>query len=162
MQDMGGHGADRIAVAVLEQAVELAAVALELGSLVEDLAEGFLNDRDVLADTEPAAEFALDVGRRREVVGMDVGLDQPFEPPAVAPDMVDDAVGAVVCDAARRVVDVHHRIDDRAGVGRGIAHDVADRVGRCVEERHDLGLDAQVGCEGQGLTHWRFSVGSSV
>ena len=74
-----GHAADLVGVAILEQPVELAAVALELGALVEHLAEGVLHDGDVLADADLAAELALDVGRGRQVVGMDMGLDQPFD-----------------------------------------------------------------------------------
>ena len=57
------HRADHVGVAVLEQTVELAAVALEFGAFVEDLAEGLLHDGDLLADAELAAELALDVGR---------------------------------------------------------------------------------------------------
>ena len=76
---VGLHVADLVGVAVLEQPVELAAVALELGAFVEDLAEGVLHDRDVLADAELAAELALDVGRSRQVVGMDMRLDQPLQ-----------------------------------------------------------------------------------
>ena len=79
----GRHAADRVGVAVLEQPVELAAVALELGAFVEDLAEGLLHDGDVLADADLAAELALDIGRGRQVVGMDMRLDQPFELQAV-------------------------------------------------------------------------------
>jgi hypothetical protein len=55
--------------------VELAAVALELGSGVEDV----LDDTDVPADGERAAEPVLDVGRGREVVRVDVGLENPLD-----------------------------------------------------------------------------------
>jgi hypothetical protein len=41
--------------------VELAAVALELGSGIEHLAEDVLDDADVLADGERAAEPVLDL-----------------------------------------------------------------------------------------------------
>lgn len=88
-----GQRADLIAVAILEQAVELAAVALELGAFVEDLAEGVLDDGDVLADADLAAELALYVGRSGKVVGMDMGLDQPFEIEAVLFDESDDRIG---------------------------------------------------------------------
>jgi hypothetical protein len=40
--------ADREALAIAEQMVELAAVALELGPRIEDLAEDVLNNTDVL------------------------------------------------------------------------------------------------------------------
>ena len=59
--------------------VELAAVALELGSGIEHLAEDVLDDADVLADGERAAEPVLDVGRDRKVVRVDVGLDNPLD-----------------------------------------------------------------------------------
>jgi hypothetical protein len=52
---------------------------LELGPGVENLAEDVLNDADVLADAERAAEPFLDVGRSREVVRVDVGLQDPFD-----------------------------------------------------------------------------------
>ena len=57
--------ADREALAVGEQMVELAAVTLELGPGIEDLAEDVLNDTDVLANSEHAAEPFLDVRRGR-------------------------------------------------------------------------------------------------
>ena len=66
--------ADREALAVNEQMVELAAVTLEFGPGIEDLAEGVLDDADVLADAERAAEPLFDVGRGREVVSVDVGF----------------------------------------------------------------------------------------
>ena len=93
VQRVRRHGADRVAVAVLEQAVELRAVALELGALVEDLAEGLLHDGDPGADADLAAELLLDVGRGRQVVGVDMGLDQPLEPQAALADAGDDRVG---------------------------------------------------------------------
>ncbi len=50
--------ADLEGVAILEQVVELAAVALEFGAGIEDLAEGVLDDGDLVADAEPAAELS--------------------------------------------------------------------------------------------------------
>ncbi len=69
--------ADVKAVAFLEQLVELAAVALELGALVEDLAEGVLHHGDLVADADLAAEVFLQIGRGGQVVGMDVGFENP-------------------------------------------------------------------------------------
>src|SRR6516225_739177 len=48
--------ADREALAIYEQPVELAAVALEFGPGIENLAEDVLDDTDVLADAECAPE----------------------------------------------------------------------------------------------------------
>ena len=72
VHDIGHHRADGVGIAVAEEPVELGAVALELGAFVEDLAEGVLNDRDVLADAQFAAELLLDVGCAGQVVGMQV------------------------------------------------------------------------------------------
>ena len=75
--------------------------------------------RDVLADAELAAELALDIGRGRQVVGMDMGLDQPFELEADARAIWRMIASApFIGDAAGGVVDVHDRIDDGAGRAR--------------------------------------------
>src|SRR4051812_26093313 len=74
-----GQAADRIAIAVLEQPVELAAVARELGIFVKHLAKGILHHGDALADADLAAKFRLDVGRSREMAGMHMRLDEPFQ-----------------------------------------------------------------------------------
>ena len=144
MHGEGRHAADRVGIAVLEQPVELAAVALELGAFVEDLAEHLLHDRDVLADAELAAELALDVGRGRQMIGMGMGLDQPFDLETVLLDEADDLVGGLVADAPRRIVDVHDAVDDGAGVGVRVLDDVAHRVGRLVEEGGDLGFHVEI------------------
>ncbi len=139
-----GHAADLVGVAVGEEMVELRTVALELGALVEHLAERVLHDADVLADADLPAQLLLDVGRSRQVVGMDMGLDQPFEPEAVVADMVDDPVGGGEGDAPGRVVDVHDAVDDGAGIGTGILDHVGNRVGLRIEEGGDLGLRRRI------------------
>ena len=68
------ESADREALAIDKQMVELAAVALELGPGIEDLSEDVLDDINFLADAERAAEPLFDVGRGREVVSVDVGF----------------------------------------------------------------------------------------
>jgi hypothetical protein len=55
----GCHRADLIFVAILEKPVELAAVTLEFSTLVEDFPEGVLNDGDLLANADFAAQLAL-------------------------------------------------------------------------------------------------------
>ena len=93
VQHVAAHLADVKAVALFEERVELRAVALELGALVEDLAEGVLDDPDVVADADLAAELLLKIGRGGEVVGMDMGLQDPLHVEALALDMGDDGVG---------------------------------------------------------------------
>jgi glyoxylate carboligase len=58
-------------VAGLEQHVELAAGALDLGAGVENLAEHVLDGRNLGADRKLAAELLLDVRRSRQMVGAD-------------------------------------------------------------------------------------------
>ena len=50
-----GHAADPIGVTILEQLVELAAVALKLRAFIEDLTEDLLYDLDVFSDAKLAA-----------------------------------------------------------------------------------------------------------
>ena len=83
----------------------------------------------------------LDVRRGRQVIGVGMGLDQPFDLEVMVANEADDLVGRLIADAARRVVDVHDAVDDGAGVGSWVLDDIADRVGRLVEERRDLGFD---------------------
>ena len=73
MQGDRVESADREALAIDKQMVELATVVLELGPGIEDLAEDVLNDADILADAELAAEPFLDVGRSREMVCVERG-----------------------------------------------------------------------------------------
>ena len=80
--------ADREALAIREQMVKLPAVALEFGARIEDLAKDVLDDTDVLADAERTATPVFDVGRSREVVRVDVGLEDPLDLEPPLPDKV--------------------------------------------------------------------------
>src|SRR5690606_38570570 len=107
MEHADVHRADPVAVSIIEQPVELRSVALEPGAFVEYLAEGLLDDGDILADGKLAAQLLLNIRSRGKVIGMDVRLDQPFEFPALVPDMGNYPVGATKGDAAGRIVDIH-------------------------------------------------------
>lgn len=58
--------------------IELAAVAEEPGTGIEQFAESPLRVADVLADAEPAAEFRTHPGGGGKMVGVEVGVDHPF------------------------------------------------------------------------------------
>jgi hypothetical protein len=116
------HASDGVGVTILEKAIKLAAVALEFRALVEDFAEGLLHGDDMLADPELSAHLLLNVGRRRQMIGVRVSLDQPFDLEPVEPDVVDDGVRRLIADAACRVIDIHDGIDHRAGRGLRILH----------------------------------------
>ncbi len=134
------HVAHVIGVAILEQGVKLASIALEFGPFVEDLAEGFLHDQDLLAYPDLAAQSLLDIGRCRQMVRMDMGFDDPLELEVVLPDMLDNRVGMIIGDPARRVIDVHYRVDDSAGTRGRVFDHVADGIGCRIEESLNLGL----------------------
>ena len=108
--------------------IELAAVTLEFGSGVEDLAEDVLDDADLLADAERTAEPFLDVGRCREVVRVDVGLENPLDLKPLLPDEGDELIRLLRSRAARGGVVIQHGVDNCAVVGRGTPHDMARGV----------------------------------
>ncbi|MNG10330.1 hypothetical protein D3C84_937900 [compost metagenome] len=60
--------------------IELTSVASHIASCVEQLAEHFLHRRNVAADAYFSTELFLQVGRCREVVCVDVGLEYPVDP----------------------------------------------------------------------------------
>ena len=68
------HRADLVGVAIFEQPVELAAVALKIGAFIEDLAEYLLHDSDLLTDPDLAAELVLNVRSSRQMIGMHMGF----------------------------------------------------------------------------------------
>ena len=147
-----GHLADRVGVAIIEQPVELRPVALEFGAFVEHLAERVLHHGDVTPDPDPAAQLALDIGRGGQMVGVDMGFDQPFDRQALDADKGDDLLGVVIGDPPGGIVDVHHAVDDRAGVAGGVADDIADRVGGRIEKAGHFGLYGQIDGHGELLS----------
>ena len=62
-------------------------------------------------------------------------FDQPFDGEPVFLDKGDDPVSGFIGDVARRVINVHHRINDRTSRRRRIFHDIRDRVRGLFEER---------------------------
>ena len=57
---------------------------------------------------------------------------------------LDSLVGVVIGDPPRRVIDIHHRIDNGAGIRTRIPDDIADGIGHFVKMRADLGFDGQI------------------
>ena len=91
------------------------------------------------ADAQRAAELLLQVGRGREMVGVDVGLQHPFDLEAMLAHESDHPIGGMAVGAARGRVIVQHRVDQGALAGGRVDRDVAHRVGGRVEEARDLG-----------------------
>ncbi len=78
------------------------------------------------------------------MIRVHMGLDQPLQLEAVFLDEGDDLVGMIIGDAAGGVVDVHHAVDDGAGIAVRILDHIADRVRCRVEEGRDVGFDRHV------------------
>ena len=85
------------------------------------------------------------------MVGVGVGLDQPFDLEARFLNKTNDLISRFMTDAPSRVVEVHHGIYDSAGAGPRILHDITYCMGLLVEEGGDLGSNAQV----NGMRHGR-------
>jgi len=73
------HLTDVVGIAVLEQGIELAAVALEFGAFVEHFTKGLLHNHDLVADTDLATQTLLNIGCGTQVIGVDVGFDDPVQ-----------------------------------------------------------------------------------
>ncbi|MNZ86742.1 hypothetical protein D3C78_1055770 [compost metagenome] len=131
-------------LAVVELVVELAAIGGEFGFDVEQLAEGLLDHRDLVADAQLAAELLLEVVAGAQVVGMHVGLQDPLHAQAVLAHVGDQPVGALVRGAPGRGVVVQHRVDQRALAAVRIAHHVAVGEGGGIEEGFDMGVHGAV------------------
>ncbi len=68
-----------------------------------------------------------------------MGFQQPHDLQPAVLHMGDHLVGRGRVRAPRRIVEIQHRVDDRAGVRAGVFHHVGDGVGGRVEKRRDLG-----------------------
>ena len=140
MQRAAFQGADAERLAVLEQVLELAAVHRERLAEVEQAGEFRLHLGDSRADGQAPAQFALQEDGRRQVVGVHVGLQQPFHLQVVLANVGDQAFGAGMAGAPGGRVVVEHRVDDGAGAAGRVAHHVAVGGGGRVEEGSDVGF----------------------
>ena len=75
---------------------------------------------------------------------MDVGLDDPLQREPLRFDLGDELVRVVIGDPSGGIVDIHHGIDDRTGVGVRIPHDIADRIGHRIKMARDIGDDIHI------------------
>ena len=141
VQDPTAKRANPERIAFAEQAVELAAVALELRPLVEDLAERVLHHGDLLANADLAADTLLYIGRGGQVIGMDMGFKDPDRVKPLGPHMVDHPVGGTGIGPPRGIVEIQHGIDDGAGPAFRVAHNIGDSVRRLVKDPVDLRFD---------------------
>ncbi len=74
----GRHFANVVGVTILEQSIKLRPVALKFRAFVEDFAEGVLNFDDACTNANFATQPILNLGCSRQVIGMDMGFNDPF------------------------------------------------------------------------------------
>ena len=80
----------------------------------------------------------LDVGRAGEVVGVGVGLERPVDADARFARCLQDRFDGARVDLAGVLIVVEHGVDDGAALRFAVPDQVADRVGRLVEESADF------------------------
>jgi hypothetical protein len=134
--------ADAVGRAILEQMVELRSVGGKTGAGIEHAAEVVLHIRDMRPDADAPAQFLPDIGGGRQVVGMDMGFDDPLGGQPLGPDMVHDPLRRDGSDPARRRVEIQHAIDYRAAPAARVADDMGRIAGGVVENRLDDRRDA--------------------
>ncbi len=130
----GRNVADGEAVSVSEQAVELGAVAAELGSFVEYLAEHLLNDGNAGTDSQRPAKLFLQIGRGGQMVRVRVRFEQPVDRQRLPLDESDDVVGGPRRSTPSFLVKIQNAVDDRGPARGRIGDDMGRREGRLVEE----------------------------
>src|SRR3546814_17526068 len=108
--------ADRKTFAIRPEPAEVRTVAAELGAGVENVAEHRLDVADMLADRYRAAEDIPKPGRRRQMVGMRMGLEQPVDRDAGFAHLCDDLFGRPGPIPPLGRIFVDHSFDSRAAL----------------------------------------------
>ncbi len=85
-----------------EQVIELRAVDAEFRLQIEQGLEHALHLADRLADGDLAAQFAAQIRRGGQVIGVGVGFQQPLHLQAVLAHEGDDSVGLQRCRCVRQ------------------------------------------------------------
>ena len=139
MDHFDGEAAHFKSLAVLQQPVEIAAVGFHI-LRSEDRPENVLHVADMLADGDPGPGPSLDQRRAGQVVGMDMGFKDPFKRHAYGLGSGQQLADRIVVDRSRGDVEIEHRID-RDPATTPVPDQIADRIGRLVEEGADLRFD---------------------
>src|SRR3546814_18982103 len=100
-------------LAIVEQLVELRAVAFEVGTGVEQLTKHLLHANDVAAYRKLHAELLLKIGSSRDVIGMGTGLHVPNHLQSIRSDVLNHPVCLALEVAPGSSLDVENRGDDR-------------------------------------------------
>ena len=121
-------------VALSEQLIELAAVALEFGAGVKRLAKYFLYVSDVRTNAGLAAQLLMQVRRGRQVIRVYVGLQNPLDLQIVAADVLDNLVCRTHVGGASGVIKIQDRIENGTGLAVRVAHHITEGIGGFIKK----------------------------
>ena len=127
------HRADHIRIAILEQRIKLRSVALKFRTFVENFAKGLLDHHDFFTDPDFAPQAILKVWRSTQVVGMNVGFNDPIDSQAAVMNFGNQFIGRIIRDLARGIINVHDAINDGAMIAIWVLDDICNRVGRLIK-----------------------------
>ena len=127
-------------LAVFKQVVEVGAIGVHVFG-VEDLLENSLHLANVFADGRFPTQLRLQVRRRRQVVRVRMGFQQPGHLEILLPHIGHHLVGAGVRSAARFRVVVQHAVDDGGLPALRIGQHISHREGGGIKK----GLNGDAG-----------------
>ena len=129
--------ADSKRITGLEETVPLAPVGREVVVQAVDVLPQLLDADDFFADRSGGLQLLVEIGRGGEVVGVGMGVQQPFDGQAFRLDVVQDGVGVAGRGRRRLLVEIPDRIDDRAFAADRVGDDILPTAGLLVVERRD-------------------------
>ena len=121
-------------VAFLEQLVELAAIALEFCAGIKRLAKYLLNIANVGTNSGFAAQFVMQVRRRRQVIRVYVGFQDPLDLQVVAADVLNNLISRAHIGASCGVVKIQDRIENGAGLAVRVTHHITECIGGFIKK----------------------------
>ena len=120
--------------AVGKQAVKLRAIPQEFAAVVEDLAEFCLDNCDLRPDTDLATKLVLNIGCCRQMVCVDMGFKNPLQSKLFAANKGDHGIGGPGVGATGGIIEIQHRIDNRAGAASRVGQDIGYRICRLIKK----------------------------
>jgi hypothetical protein len=125
------------ALAIGKKMIELPAIGDEIFSRIEDSGEVALHPDNLAADGDATAATLLQALRAREMVGVDMGLENPGEAQLLVGKEMCDAIDALMKGASGARLVVEHGVDDGTIRSPAAMHDMTDRAGGAVVQGFD-------------------------
>ena len=135
---LGGNSADLIAVTVGEQLIKLAAIPFKLGAGVKNFAKHILHRHNMFGNANLATKLLLNIGRCRQMIGMNMRFNQPFQIKAPGFNLGNHCIGMLITHGAGRIIKIEHRIDNRRLIGRRIDNQIADSIAVIVKKTFNI------------------------